>query len=193
MPTPRRARNRNARLRPNSSQSISNPIPPSSASHGQISVAASVRHRGARNPVPHALAADATPLRPHPAASANTPFRDRPSAPAPSPARPRKIAEFRLPSMVNGSGADLSVSTRMLAGSVPLSTGTFTVPTVPACTSQRRKRFRSHPAQNIRDQQRRRQFIFHRAAAGLKPDAPPSSALDPRATTTSGPSLFPPP
>jgi hypothetical protein len=61
------ARRRNARLRPNNSQSINNPSAPSAASHGHNSVADALaptpsEHRGELSPEP------STMLLPHPAA-----------------------------------------------------------------------------------------------------------------------------
>ena len=87
---------------------------------------------------------------------------------------------------MKGSGRWFSVTTRTLAGSVPLSSGTLTVPTVPACTSQRR---------NVSGAIQRRMFAinsgvassyFIEARTGLKSDTTIFGV--PGRATTSGPS-----
>ena len=131
------ARSRNARLRPNSSQSISNPNPPSTASHGHRSVDGSRLRASARN-----AAADVRRWTPD--GFADIRQRQRIDhlaiarrAPARFPARRRKIA------------ADVAVDGERQRALIlvhhanarrigSLSSATFTVPTVPACTSQRR-------------------------------------------------------
>ena len=78
--------------------------------------------------------------------------------------------------MVKGSGRLASSSTRMSSGLAPLSTGHVDRADGSGLDFPAAERAGHHPAQNIGDQQRRRQFIFHRAAAGMESDHAPVSA-----------------
>ncbi len=130
------ARNRNARLRPIQQPVSQQPepaqTPPATATDRWPTNSAS---DDSRNPATHILPADATPFPPHPAASANKPLSRSPVSTRTVPGAPAKKSQRIAFDRERQRPLVFASITRTLAGSVPFSSGTLTVPTVPACTS----------------------------------------------------------